>query len=82
MLAEMLLLHHMAEGYEPVVISESIAEADSLYGQDERQIFYYDDFLGQTSLSEKLVKNEDARLLKFIERVRGDRHGRILSGAW
>lgn len=70
MLAEMLLLHHMAEGYEPVVISESIAEADSLYGQDERQIFYYDDFLGQTSLSEKLVKNEDARLLKFIERVR------------
>jgi hypothetical protein len=36
------------------------------YNQDQRQLFYYDDFLGLTSLTEKLGKNEDQELIRLI----------------
>jgi hypothetical protein len=69
-LAEMLVLHYSRSGYDLVKVSEDISEAWGLVQSDRNTVFYYDDFLGQTSLPEKLHKNEDVRLINFIRTVR------------
>lgn len=68
-LAEILLVHHLCRGYEPIKIANDIAEAYAVLDQNKKQIFYYDDFLGQTALADKLNKNEDESLLRFLETV-------------
>lgn len=78
MLAEMLTVRHLDDGYEAVVVSDDINEALEVYGADRKQFFYYDDFLGQTSSLEKMAKNEDARLLDFIEQIRTARDKRLV----
>jgi hypothetical protein len=69
-LAEMLALHYSRVGFEVIKVTHDIAEAWELKGVEAKRLFYYDDFLGQSSLSEKLRKNEDQRLLDFIHAVR------------
>lgn len=68
-LADIILMMNVAEGYQPVLVSEDIKEADRLYKKGVNQIFLYDDFLGRTSSLEKLGKNEDGRLLNLMQRV-------------
>ncbi|MFG2119708.1 ATP-binding protein [Streptomyces sp. NPDC048710] len=67
-LAQMLLAEYISSGYEPIEVSADINEAWSALSQDTRQIFLYDDFLGQITFSERLAKNEDKRLSDLIER--------------
>lgn len=72
-LAEMLLYSNLEEGYEPVVIQADIAEGKKLYRRGARQIFYYDDFLGQTFLGDRreyFGRNQDKSVVDFIEMVR------------
>jgi len=64
-LAEMLLIDYMRSGYTPIAISNDIEEGFNLYNPNEKQVFYYDDFLGQTGLDNKLNKNEDERIISF-----------------
>lgn len=66
-LAEILLIEHIKRGYEPYVISGGIDEAFAVYNPAVPQVFYYDDFLGQTSLEQKLNRDEDRSILRFIE---------------
>lgn len=78
-LAEMLLLRYSKEAaYEIVKISEDISDAWSLGISSEKKIFYYDDFLGQTSFAEKFRKNEDQRLVQFIDAVRRSKGARLV----
>lgn len=58
-LAEILLYAHLEKGYTPIQVTENIKEAFDLYYPDQKQIFYYDDFLGQTLLHDRFGKNED-----------------------
>lgn len=67
-LAEIIIWQLLGENYELVSISEDIDEAWSFLKDDTKQIFYFDDFLGQTTLN-ALNKNEDSRLIKFIENI-------------
>jgi hypothetical protein len=69
-LAEVIVVDHIGRGYEAFSVTSDISEAYEVYNKSEKQIFYYDDFLGQTSFEEKLGKNEDRSLLRFIETVR------------
>ncbi len=91
-LAEMLLYAHLEDGYEPVAIKAEIAEAKDLFKATRKQVFYYDDFLGQTFLgdrSEYLGRNQDASMVDFMEMIRRSPRSRfilttrehILSGA-
>ena len=64
-LAEILVINYLDMGYDLINISEDISEAYESYNPQVKQIFYYDDFLGQTSLEDKLGKNEDQRLIFF-----------------
>lgn len=68
-LAEMLILSHIEQGYELIEVSEDIKSAWDCCEEDKKQIFYFDDFLGQTALQKSLNKNEDARLIDFIEKT-------------
>jgi len=71
-LAEMLLFAHLEEGFEPVVIQCDISEGRRLFSPDRRQIFYYDDFLGQTFLGDQrqyVAGNHDAALISFVQMV-------------
>jgi hypothetical protein len=72
-LAKMLLADAIDSGYEPVSVSADIEEAWSVYDPGQRQIFYYDDFLGRTALTERLGKNEEDRLLGFMKRAAASR---------
>jgi len=72
-LAEMLLYSSLEEGYEPVVIEGDIAEGKTMYRREARQIFYYDDFLGQTFLGDRreyFGRNQDKAVVDFMEMVR------------
>lgn len=69
-LAEMLVLHYSRAGYEIIKVSHDIAEAWDLKGVDAKRLFYYDDFLGQSSLIEKLRKNEDQSIIDFVHAIR------------
>ncbi|MYU28602.1 MULTISPECIES: nSTAND3 domain-containing NTPase [Streptomyces] len=68
-LAQMLLAEHISMGYEPVVISQDINEAWHSLTHNTRQIFIYDDFLGEIAFFERMAKNEDKRLVDLIEKI-------------
>jgi hypothetical protein len=77
-LAHVLCADYVSAGYELVEISADLEEANSLWDENVAQIFYYDDFLGQTALEDKLGKNEDSRLLSFMRRVEGSPNKRFV----
>lgn len=77
-LAEMLLLYFVDKGYNIVKITGDISEANSLDYISQKRIFYYDDFLGQTSLSEKFNKNEDQKLLDFIRTIKSSMVSKLI----
>lgn len=69
LLAEMTLLNHWQNGWHVVQVSEDMKEGFQAWDPSRPQIFYYDDFLGQTDLAETLGKNEDDRIAKFADKV-------------
>jgi hypothetical protein len=77
-LSHMLLADHMTRGFEFIDISTDINEAWTAIDKDRPQVFIYDDFLGQLSFSERLGKNEDARLADFIDHIRGLKSKRLI----
>lgn len=77
-LAEILLYIHLDKGYDLIKITENIKEAYDLYYTDRKQIFYYDDFLGQTILNDRLRKNEDSAIANFIDLVSRNRNTRFI----
>jgi hypothetical protein len=77
-LAEMLLVDYVQKGFQVVAASNDVLEIERLSRPGAKQLFYYDDFLGQTSLAEKLNKNEDLRLVGLIDRVRRDPDKRLI----
>jgi hypothetical protein len=69
-LAEILLIEHVDKhDYQAVRIANDLSEIKGVKNPSRRQIFYFDDFLGKTAL-DKLQKNEDQRLIEFIEEVK------------
>ena len=77
-LADMLCLEYLTDGFELIVVSEDISEADNVYSQQRKQVFIYDDFLGRIDLGEKMGKNEDSRIVEFIRRVNKSANHRLI----
>ncbi|MBN1182045.1 MAG: restriction endonuclease [Bacteroidales bacterium] len=77
-LAEILLLDHIKRGYEPILVRSHIREAFDVLNASRKQVFYYDDFLGQTGWEEKLQKNEEQSILDFIQYAREHKHVRFI----
>lgn len=68
-LAWMLMAEYISAGYEPIEVSIDINEAWTALEANRRQIFLYDDFLGQISFTERLAKNEDSRISSLVEAI-------------
>jgi hypothetical protein len=76
-LAQQLVLEHVAEGFELIVMEESISEAEAAYSDDAKQLFYFDDFLGSTFLAAIRAK-QDSHVLRLISRVARDPRKRFI----
>jgi hypothetical protein len=77
-LARILIYNYLSKDYELVVVSSDINEAESLYERGKKQLFYYDDFLGRNFLEERLKKNEDQRLVRFIEKIKSGSNKKLI----
>lgn len=80
-LADMLLFAHLESSYHPVVIKSEIAEGRRCFNDDLHQIFYFDDFLGETFLDNRadfVGKKEDSSILNFMEIVARSKHARFV----
>jgi anion-transporting ArsA/GET3 family ATPase len=80
-LADMIILDHLANGFQPAVIRSSLSEGRRMAANGKPTIFYFDDFLGQTYLGDRpdfLGKREDADLVDFIEWVRNSKVHRFV----
>ena len=70
-LAGQLILQYAKKDFELSVISDDIKEAEAVYNQDKKQIFYFDDFLGRNYL-EALYGHEGTKIVNFIRRITRD----------
>ena len=80
-LADLLLYAHIEQEFMPVVIQDGLADARKLFDKRKKQIFYFDDFLGQTFLHDRpdmIGDNQDAALVKFMEAVINTPHSRFI----
>ena len=67
--AETALLAATAEGWSPIHITDGMRDAwEALSPDSTKQIFYYDDFLGESQL--RMGKNEPSDLADFIDRIK------------
>ena len=77
-LAEILLIDYAdRHGYQAIRIANDLSEIKVVKNPHRRQIFYFDDFLGTTAL-DKLQKNEDKRLMEFLEEIAANKKWRFL----
>jgi hypothetical protein len=77
-LAEILLIDFVdRHGFQAIRIANDLSEIKSVKNPNNLQIFYFDDFLGKTAL-DKLQKNEDQRLMEFIQEVAENKNWRFL----
>ena len=67
MLAEMLALRYWHTGWQIVSVGTDIDDAWNAYKSGRKQVFLYDDFLGQTDLSERRAK--DSWVVRLMDRV-------------
>lgn len=68
-LGHMLVGALVEDGFEPVDVSEDIGEAATMLRDGVRQVFFYDDFLGELAFREQPAKNEDRRIAEFVALV-------------
>lgn len=77
-LAEMILLTLWNEGWTVANIADDVNDAWSrFFSDDDKVVFYYDDFLGQTSTAE-LQKNEASGILLLMNRIRASKGNKLL----
>jgi hypothetical protein len=70
-LARLLLIDALKSGYQPYeIVPGHLQDAWQLSEADEKQLFYFDDFLGQASLNES--RDQDDDLLRFMRRIARD----------
>lgn len=77
-LAKILILNYLRSNYELIVVSSDIDEAEKLFKPEVKQVFYYDDFLGKNFLDVNLAKNEDQRLINFIDKIKNSHDKKLI----
>jgi len=77
-LMKALVIGYSHNGYQPIKISENIKEAYSLFSEDDKQIFYYDDFLGEIFFDDGHKKNENKDIESFIRKVKRSKNKKFI----
>lgn len=76
-LAEHMALWYIEKDFKFYNIENSINEAESIYKRDEKQIFYFDDFLGSNYLK-AIEDKKDSHIVKFMDRIKRDKTKRFI----
>ena len=76
-LAEHLALWYIEKGFRLYNIEDPINEAESIYKMDEKQLFYFDDFLGSNYLN-AIENKKDSHIVKFMDRIKKDNTKRFI----
>lgn len=76
-LANHLAFWYIEKGFKFYDIENSINEAESIYKRDEKQIFYFDDFLGSNYFN-AIENKKDSHIVKFISRIKRDENKRFI----
>jgi hypothetical protein len=69
-LAQILVTRLIEDGFELIAVRDDIGEALQALDLSTRQVVYYDDFLGHSSLGERLGKNEDRSIIRLLEEAK------------
>lgn len=77
-LAQVLVTRLMDEGYELIAVRDDVQEAFEALEVAKKQVVYYDDFLGQSSISERLGKNEDRGIVRLLTESRRAKHLKVI----
>jgi adenylate kinase family enzyme len=67
-LADQLCYDFAAKGYDFIKLADDVAEAENVFDEDSKQLFYFDDFLGRNYL-EALSGHEGSKIGNFIRRI-------------
>nr|WP_210307865.1 ATP-binding protein [Aminobacter niigataensis] len=76
-LAEMLAYAHMAEDWDLVAI-RSLDDGFADFDETQKQVFYFDDFLGRVALDKSALAKLDSDLARFIKRVQKSSNTRFI----
>lgn len=76
-LANQLCLKYAAEGFDYFKIDHEIKEAEDVFDEDSKQIFYFDDFLGRNYLL-ALRGHEGNQVTQFIRRISLNKNKRFV----
>ncbi|WP_373231947.1 restriction endonuclease [Cohnella sp.] len=71
-LARLLCSHYILQGFEPISILKDVEEGYDEYMEGKRQVILFDDFLGSNFYKRLLTKNEEERLVRFIDKITGN----------
>lgn len=69
-LARMLVYHKLAKGYNELVRVHDMDDANNMYQEGKKQVFFSDDIFGKTSLDKAWLRVNSEKLSTFIEEVR------------
>ena len=69
-LARMLVYHKLANGYNELVRVHDMDDANNMYQEGKKQVFFADDIFGKTSLDKAWLRANGEKLSTFIEEVR------------
>lgn len=76
-LAEMVAYSHIADGWELIGISD-LRDGMAEINDTTKQVFLFDDFLGQIKLDPHALATKDSELARFITRVRNSKNARFI----
>jgi DNA polymerase III delta prime subunit len=76
-LARMIIWLHMEQGWSVRVI-HSMDEAFDALKSGEKQLIFFDDFLGQVRVTDDLLRGTDSRLPAFLARVKSKKSARFI----
>lgn len=69
-LAQVLVTRLLDDGYDLVAVRQDVSEALDGLERSTKTVVFYDDFLGQSSLAERLSKNEDHALVRLLREAK------------
>ncbi|MCC6149783.1 MAG: ATP-binding protein [Planctomycetes bacterium] len=77
-LAQVLVTRLLDDEYELIAVRDDIQEAYDFLDLSKRQVVFYDDFLGQSSISERLGKNEDRGIIRLLNEARKNKQLKVV----
>ncbi|KJD38694.1 hypothetical protein QD46_17870 [Paenibacillus polymyxa] len=79
-LAEILALRYLKEGYEPIKVTRSVNQINSMYKNagEQKQFFVFDDFLGQSNLRDTFSDNEEDDLSLLLSKIQKSSEKRLV----